>query len=122
MENMFNEIFSTEGRLNRFPYFKYFVTLWLASLIIGFVFSFLGTFLTNEPDSMLAVIPTGIFSLATSVGSVMIGIRRLHDLDKSGWFMLLVLIPFVNVIFGLYLLLARGTVGYNRFGADPLNY
>lgn len=120
MENIFNEIFTTEGRLNRYPYFKYMIILWLASFLFGFVFGFLGTFLTGDPDSMLTVIPTGVFSLCTSVGIIMIGIRRLHDLDKSGWFMLIVLIPFVNIIFALYLLLASGTVGYNQYGEDPL--
>lgn len=120
MELIFNEIFTTQGRLNRYPYFKYLMLLWLASFVIGVVFGFLGTILTGDSDSMLTVAPTGLFSLCTSVGSFMIGIRRLHDLDKSGWFMLLVLIPFVNIIFALYLLLAQGTVGYNKYGADPL--
>ncbi len=122
MEKIFNDIFTTEGRLNRFPYFKYLILLWLASFVFGAVFGFAGMVLTGTNDSMLTVIPTGIFSLCMSVGSIMIGIRRLHDLDKSGWFMLVILIPFVNIIFGLYLLLAQGTVGYNRYGADPLTY
>ena len=42
--------------------------------------------------------------------------RRLHDLDKSGWLMLLILIPVVNIFFIFYLLLAAGTPGHNRFG------
>ena len=122
MEKIFNDIFTTEGRLNRFPYFKYLILLWLASFVFGAVFSFAGAILTGTTDSMLTVIPTGVFSMCTSVGSIMIGIRRLHDLDKSGWFMLVILIPFVNLIFALYLLLASGTAGQNRYGADPLTY
>ena len=42
--------------------------------------------------------------------------RRLHDINKSGWLMLLLIIPLVNLIFMIYLLLARGTDGANRFG------
>lgn len=120
METIFNEIFTTEGRINRFPYFKYQVILLAASFAVGFVFNFIGALLTGTTDSLIGLVPTGVFSLCISVGSIMLGIRRLHDLEKSGWFMLLVLIPFVNIIFGLYLLLASGTVGYNKYGSDPL--
>jgi hypothetical protein len=48
-------------------------------------------------------------------------VKRLHDVDKSGWFLLLALIPIVNFILGLYMLFADGTVGPNRYGADPKN-
>jgi uncharacterized membrane protein YhaH (DUF805 family) len=43
--------------------------------------------------------------------------RRLHDLDKSGWMMLLMLLPVINILFIFYLLLAAGTPGMNRYGA-----
>ena len=47
-------------------------------------------------------------------------VRRLHDLDKSGWFLLLGLIPIIGVIILLVWFVQRGTVGGNRFGPDPL--
>ena len=50
-----------------------------------------------------------------------IGVKRLHDIDKSGWYLLILLIPIVNFIWALYMLFADGTVGPNRFGADPKN-
>lgn len=49
-----------------------------------------------------------------------LNIKRLHDLDKSGWFLLLNLIPIVNWGLSIYLLFFKGTEGPNRFGADPL--
>jgi uncharacterized membrane protein YhaH (DUF805 family) len=48
-------------------------------------------------------------------------VRRLHDLDRSGWWALFAFVPLVNFIFGLYLLFKRGTEGPNRYGADPLS-
>lgn len=54
--------------------------------------------------------------IAFGVIGILFGIRRLHDLDKSGWWLLLALVPLVNLIFFLYILLARGTDGANRFG------
>lgn len=51
--------------------------------------------------------------------SVAVTIGRLHDLDRSGWWLLVGLIPIVNLAFGIYLLVAPGTAGSNRFGPDP---
>lgn len=47
-------------------------------------------------------------------------VKRLHDLDKSGWYYFLFLIPLVNLILGLILLFKKGTQGPNQYGADPL--
>lgn len=117
---LLNKIFTIEGRLNRLGYFKRYIALVVVSTIIAFIGGFIGGLITGDPDSILVTVPTGIISLATGVGGFMLGIRRLHDLDKSGWFMLLILVPLVNMIFLIYLWFAPGTVGYNRFGADPL--
>lgn len=117
----FEQVFTTNGRLNRLRYLKYQVLFTLFSAVIGFVLGFVGGFLSGNPESLLVTVPTGIWSLVASVGGIMLGIRRLHDLDKSGWFLLLGLVPLVNVIFMLYLWLAPGTVGANRYGADPLS-
>lgn len=43
-------------------------------------------------------------------------IRRLHDLNRSGWFSLITLIPFIQFIFFLYLLIIKGSISKNRYG------
>ncbi|MFO6465800.1 DUF805 domain-containing protein [Jannaschia sp. KMU-145] len=62
-----------------------------------------------------------VFALAIIVPSIAVAIRRLHDRDRSGWWMLLCLVPLIG---GLILIFAfwirRGTEGPNRFGPDPL--
>lgn len=47
--------------------------------------------------------------------------KRLHDLNKSGWLILLCCVPIIGWIFALYMLFADGTVGPNPYGADPKN-
>ena len=47
-----------------------------------------------------------------------VGVRRIHDSDKSGWFVLLSLIPLIG-LYVLVLLLQEGSKGKNRFGAKP---
>lgn len=57
--------------------------------------------------------------IAMLVVYVIFMIQRLHDLNKSGWMSLLVLIPIVNFFFGLYLIFAPGTRGPNNYGLAP---
>jgi uncharacterized membrane protein YhaH (DUF805 family) len=54
-----------------------------------------------------------VFYLAILVPSIAVGVRRMHDQDKSGWF---ILIPIANLVF--YCL--PGTPGPNKYGPDPL--
>jgi uncharacterized membrane protein YhaH (DUF805 family) len=63
---------------------------------------------------------TSIVGLALLLPNLGMAVRRLHDLDKSGWFLLLGLIPIIGVIILLFWFVQRGTVGDNRFGPDPL--
>ena len=117
---LLNKIYTTEGRLNRLRYFKYQIIWMLISAVVGAILGFIGGFLSNDVQSLLVIVPTGIFSFAAGIGSIMLGIRRLHDLNKSGWFMLLLLVPLINLVFALYVYLAPGQVGENQYGADPL--
>ena len=119
---LINEVYKTEGRLNRLRYLKYQVIWYLISAVIGFILGFVSGFLTSDVESILVTMPTGIWSFIAGVGGIMLSIRRLHDLDKSGWWLILSLVPLVNIFFLLYLWLAPGTAGYNRYGQDPLTY
>ena len=46
--------------------------------------------------------------------------RRLHDFNKSGWWSILTLVPFLNVILALVLIFKKGQTGENHYGEDPL--
>ena len=106
-----DEIFTTEGRLNRWPYFT-------KSLLLSFGGSLAwmcSLFIPDIGPLIALVIGVGI-----CVGSWMLIIRRLHDLNKSGWFALLLLVPIIDFFFALYLLFVKGTDGPNDYGPDPL--
>ena len=64
---------------------------------------------------------SGIFALAVLLPSIAVAVRRLHDVDRSGWWYLLVLIPFLGALILIFaFFIHRGTAGANRFGPDPL--
>lgn len=64
---------------------------------------------------------SSIYSLLILIPSIAVGVRRLHDLDKSGWWMLIGIIPLIGAIVLIYFFVQDGQAGSNRFGPDPKN-
>lgn len=62
-----------------------------------------------------------ITSLALLLPSTTVSVRRLHDIDRSGWWLLLALIPVIGWIVLLVWFCSGGTMGPNRFGNDPVS-
>src|SRR6516225_4086946 len=62
---------------------------------------------------------TALVALALLVPTLAVSIRRLHDSDRSGWWLLLGLVPMVGEIIVLIFMVLKGTPGANSFGADP---
>ena len=61
------------------------------------------------------------FVFATIVPNYAAGVRRLHDINKSGWMQLLWLIPILGWIYLIYLLAQPGDAGDNQYGSPPAN-
>ena len=61
-----------------------------------------------------------IVGLALLLPGIAVGVRRLHDLDRSGWWLLIAFVPLVGAILLIVWFCMKGTDGSNRFGADPL--
>ena len=61
----------------------------------------------------------GLVAIALFIPSLAVQIRRFHDQDKSGWFVLLAFIPYVGGLIVLVFMCIEGTPGPNRFGSDP---
>jgi uncharacterized membrane protein YhaH (DUF805 family) len=63
---------------------------------------------------------SGLWSLAHLLPGLGVAVRRLHDIDRSGWWFLVGLIPLVGAIVLIVFFATRGTPGPNRFGEDPI--
>lgn len=75
-------------------------------------------------DSTFAtlMIICGIISLVLLLPGLGVAVRRLHDIGKSGWWLLLALVPFVNFVFAIVMLIwciKDGDKGDNKFGPSP---
>lgn len=60
-----------------------------------------------------------LFVLGTIIPSLAVGARRLHDIDRTGWWQLIGLIPLVGIIVLIVFWVLKGTEGPNRFGTGP---
>ena len=60
-----------------------------------------------------------IYVLATVIPGIAVAVRRLHDVDKSGWFYFIVFIPIIGAIWLLILFCTEGTPGRNQYGVNP---
>lgn len=70
------------------------------------------------PGSQSQPIET-VTSLALLLPSIAVGVRRLHDIDRTGWWLLIVF-TIIGIFVLLYWACVKGTDGANRFGSDPL--
>ena len=116
LENLFN----VKGRLNRWRYFKRSIGIFLlyVILLIATVAIFVDP--SSGDVAVTGIILCGLLSILFPIGSICLTIRRLHDLNLTGWLCLLMTVPAVNTAFWIYTTFAPGTCGANQYGGDPL--
>lgn len=95
------------GRARRKEYWMFALFNIIIAFTLGFIEGIAGINSASN-QSMLA----SIYQLAIIIPSIAVGVRRMHDVGKSGWFLL---IPIYNFV----LAVSPGTVGSNQYGADP---
>ena len=102
------------GRARRKEYWLFFLFYWVGYVILAIIDSATGT-MTPSAFGLLS----GIFSLVFLIPWWAVIARRLHDIDKSGGWFFIVLIPLIGTIVLLVFMCLDGTSDDNRFGPDP---
>lgn len=114
IKNLIKGISSTEGRLNRFG----FIIILIINIIWWIIVSYLGPILFDansirfDSNVFFLKIPFIAFILIASV-------NRFHDMNKSGWFVLLLFLPIINLWILLWLIIWNWTKWKNSYG-EPL--
>ncbi|THB73334.1 MAG: DUF805 domain-containing protein [Gammaproteobacteria bacterium] len=130
----FSEVpfWGVSGRIGRIRYLAYGMIMCFGFYIAATIVSVIGitafggfaSIFGNSSDvgagigvgfAIMMVISLG-FYLAIFIYFILLWIRRLHDIDWSGWTVLLIFVPIINVVMALILLFVPGTKGENRFG------
>lgn len=124
---------SFEGRISRQPFWlsvlALFIAQWVIMIIAGMVFGFsmwggMDPNMTPEQAAAMAtsgMMPIIIISLLFLYPALAVYAKRWHDRGKSGWWTLILLVPFIGFIWFLVECgFLRGTEGPNQYGGDPL--
>lgn len=111
----FTKYVTFTGRAPRSEYWFWILFTIAASFVLGLV----------DGAMMGAAVSKGgllgtLFSLATLLPGISVGVRRMHDTDRSGWWLFINLIPLIGWVLFIIWAATKGTSGPNRFGPDPL--
>lgn len=103
------------GRAGRKEYWFFALFVFLIYLALGLIDKVIG--ITHKGEGV--GLSSGLFTLAMFLPGIGVGIRRLHDTGRSGWWLLVALIPLVGTIFMLILMALKGNTGANAYGPEP---
>ncbi len=115
---MFENYSNFQGRARRSEYWYFALMNALISLVIiipGILF------LVADILSLgiTFVVIFGLYHLATIIPTLAVAARRMHDINKSGWYYFIQFIPLIGGIWFLFLLFTEGDNGANNYGTDP---
>ena len=102
------------GRASRSEFWFFTLFLFLA----GFVSAIIDMMILNfHPDDIGPI--NLIVTVITLIPAIAVAARRLHDVNQSGWWQLIIL-TFIGIPIYLYWVISRGTNGNNDYGTDPI--
>ena len=94
---------------------------WMFNLFAWIISSILSVIDLALDSSMGFSVLSSIFSLIILVPSLAVSVRRLHDVNKTGWYILLWFLPIIGWIWLIVLYATEGDQGSNQYGDDPKN-
>ena len=104
-----------DGRARRKEYWYFTLFNIIISFVFGFVDGILGSY---NPEVGLGLFG-GIYSLAILIQSIAVSVRRLHDTERSGWWLLIILIPLIGAIVLLVFMVQDSQPEPNKYGENP---
>lgn len=104
------------GRARRKEYWIFVLINIVISIVLAMVDGMLGLKVGGEQGAGLLGL---IYSLAILLPSIAVGVRRLHDTGRSGWWMLIAFVPFIGFIVLLVFFVLDSQPGSNEYGPNP---
>ena len=104
-----------DGRARRKEYWFFQLFNFLISLALGFIDIATGLF---DPETGLGLF-SGIYALGVMIPGIAVSVRRLHDTGRSGWWLLINLVPLLGSIVFIYFTVLDSTPESNEYGQSP---
>lgn len=108
------------GRARRKEYWFFVLFNIIVGIILSVIDGALGLNIIEQEGANIGWLYS-IYSLAVLLPGLAVSIRRLHDTDRSGWWILIALIPIIGAIVLLIFMVLDSQPGSNRFGPNPKN-
>lgn len=112
-----NKYATFTGRARRQEFWMYFLVVAIIEIALSIIFSILGSI--AGVFSIIGSFIIGLFGLVIIIPTLALWMRRLHDTGKSGWWLLISLIPVVGSIVLLIFALLDSQPGDNKYGPNP---
>jgi uncharacterized membrane protein YhaH (DUF805 family) len=106
------------GRASRREYWMFFLFNLIFAIVAAVLDNVLGLAIRDVGYGPFYI----LYALGTLLPGLAVGIRRLHDIGKSGWYMLMGFIPCVGGIILLVFFATQGDMGTNEYGPDPYEF
>jgi uncharacterized membrane protein YhaH (DUF805 family) len=103
------------GRARRKEYWYFLLFNIIVSIVLAVIDDVTGSF---SPEAGMGLLG-GIYSLAVLIPSIAVSVRRLHDTERSGWWLLIGLIPLIGAIVLIVFMVQDSKPGQNQYGANP---
>ena len=103
------------GRASRKEYWYYVLFNFLVTFLLSIVDGVTGTLSSETGMGLLG----GIYTLAVLIPSIAVAVRRLHDTHRSGWWLLIGLLPLIGFIVLLVFMVQDSQPGENQYGPNP---
>ena len=97
------------GRARRKEYWMFFLINLIIAFVLGFIDGIIGS------SGVLGI----LYALAVLIPGIAVSIRRLHDTNRSGWWLLIALVPLIGTIALIVFLVQDGQPGENQYGPNP---
>ncbi|WP_157949960.1 DUF805 domain-containing protein [Vallitalea okinawensis] len=107
----------TKGRITRFEYIKFMIMFGIVSLANKSAYLYL-----VDHEAFIYIVMLHIFGSIWAIGLFSVVIRRLHDLDQSGFLMLCLALPHFNYLFLFLLCVIKGNSASNKYDYYPILY
>lgn len=107
-------VFAGRARCKEYWYFVLFNIL--VSIVLAIIDGATGSFSTEAGMGLLG----GIYTLAVLIPGVAVSVRRLHDTNHRGWWLLIALVPLIGAIVLLVFMVQKSEQGENQYGSNPM--
>ena len=114
LDVLINKYATFSGRARRKEYWMFL----LINLVVSVALALIDSLIGSVSESGMGLL-SSVYSIGVLIPSLALSVRRLHDIGRTGWWVLISIIPVIGAVVLLVFMLLDSEPGSNRYGANP---